>query len=938
MGYTFISYSHKDIEIVERAIKFLRENNLELWYDAGIEAGVEWPTRIGNALKNCDSIISFMSRTADASQNCRNEINMALKLQKQMLVVYLEDFELSPGLELQLGTIQSIYRTKCISESQFFNKIQNAMTWMIDSSKETAFYDYKKQDIEKKAKLEDFDIDSDGILYDYKGKDEEVIIPSRVVEIASYAFSDFFDMKSLVFEKNSKIENIEHETFKDCDLLEGVKLPASIKRVGENAFDTKIMKKYGRGYYLPTEISDYGFLYGPISNEVTSLVVHPDCHRINTCMLYSDEDLESISVSEENKYYSSKDGALYNKDKTEIVFIPKGIERLELSENLNLTTIEKEMFLGYSNLKRVKIPNTVKSIKTSAFRACFSLEEVEIPKSVLTIEDYAFAFCKKLTKITIPSSVVSIVGSNVFTDNWGLTIYCDLASRPEGWDNRWNSGCKVVWKKYEGASEVKAQTQPIQKEKPIIPSSAPAESSSVKNNSLGSNSDLCDKCTSKENVVQIPQGVQKIGKSAYSNNQKIQKVIIPEGVVEIEKWAFVGCSELAVIEIPQSLLNIGEGVFGRCPKIENIIVHSANTNYKSIDGSLYSKDGRTLICYARGKRQTEFTVPDGVVEIAEEAFAYSEYLQEVKTPSSLVKISRWAFSYCPSIKKIYLSNSVADVQSGINSCKNLENIVVEEDNPYFKTIDGNVYSKDGKTIVRYTPGKKQNEFSIPDGVTHIGASAFAFCKNLLRVKIPDTLTHIEDFAFSSCEKINSMVIPKSVQKIAESAFRCCYRLVEVYNLSNLKIESGNKDYADLLKRALVIRNDLNTLSTLSVDNGYVICTLGLEKILVDYIGTQTELILPSYVTKINPYAFANCREVTKFVLPGGVKSIGTEAFFNCENAKSINIPSSVVKIENFAFEKCVNLKIYCEARQAQGLWDRQWNKYANPVVWGSKGP
>lgn len=108
--FAFISYAHKDSARVLPLLQSLQEKGHRIWYDAGIEAGTEWPEYIAAHLQTCSCVIAFISRSALASQNCLREINFALRLDKQMLTVYLEDVYPSVGLQMQLSALPSIHR------------------------------------------------------------------------------------------------------------------------------------------------------------------------------------------------------------------------------------------------------------------------------------------------------------------------------------------------------------------------------------------------------------------------------------------------------------------------------------------------------------------------------------------------------------------------------------------------------------------------------------------------------------------------------------------------------------------------------------------------------------------------------------------------------------------------------------------------------------
>ncbi|MCM1367821.1 MAG: leucine-rich repeat domain-containing protein [Roseburia sp.] len=99
----------------------------------------------------------------------------------------------------------------------------------------------------------------------------------------------------------------------------------------------------------------------------------------------------------------------------------------------------------YSSVTSVNLrPDTV-GIGYAAFVNCVNLTSIEIPNSVTRIECHAFNGCSSLTNIEIPSSVTSI-GERAFHGCSSLTIYCEAASKPSGWDNRWNdSDLPVEW-------------------------------------------------------------------------------------------------------------------------------------------------------------------------------------------------------------------------------------------------------------------------------------------------------------------------------------------------------------------------------------------------------------------------------------------------------------------------------------------------------------
>ena len=163
------------------------------------------------------------------------------------------------------------------------------------------------------------------------------------------------------------------------------------------------------------------------------------------------------------------------------------------------------------------------------------------------------------------------------------------------------------------------------------------------------------------------------------------KFIVPEGVTSIEEYA-LSSNNLKIIEIPSTYENYNENSFYYCYSLENINVNANNLLFKSVNGNLYSKDGTKFLKYPCGKDEKEFVIPEGVSEIYKEAF-YSSDLEKIKLPSTLIILGE-------------------DV---VQFCRNLKHIDVNINNPLYKSIDGNLYSKDGTIYILYAPGKEKRK-------------------------------------------------------------------------------------------------------------------------------------------------------------------------------------------------------------------------------------
>ena len=124
--YIFISYAHKDSHRVMPIISALAERGFNVWYDAGIEVGTEWPDFIAKKLVGSSCFIAFLSKNYVESNNCKQEIEFAISRGKDVLSVYLEDFELPLGLSMRLGLYQSVFRNRFSSDSAFVSELAKA--------------------------------------------------------------------------------------------------------------------------------------------------------------------------------------------------------------------------------------------------------------------------------------------------------------------------------------------------------------------------------------------------------------------------------------------------------------------------------------------------------------------------------------------------------------------------------------------------------------------------------------------------------------------------------------------------------------------------------------------------------------------------------------------------------------------------------------------
>lgn len=124
--YIFVSYSHQDTCVID-IIKEITANGYRIWYDEGIESGGDWADEIIDRLKNACQFVVFLSESAIASKNVKDEIHIAIKYNLNIQIIYLEEITLQGGLELHLDRIQAIHRRKYSTETGFYKKLISAL-------------------------------------------------------------------------------------------------------------------------------------------------------------------------------------------------------------------------------------------------------------------------------------------------------------------------------------------------------------------------------------------------------------------------------------------------------------------------------------------------------------------------------------------------------------------------------------------------------------------------------------------------------------------------------------------------------------------------------------------------------------------------------------------------------------------------------------------
>ena len=459
---------------------------------------------------------------------------------------------------------------------------------------------------------------------------------------------------------------------------------------------------------------------------------------------------------------------------------------------------------------------------------------------------------------------------------------------------------------------------------------------------------------------------------------------------------FLYCTSLTSITLPSSIHGIGKNALSGCTSMTRIDVADGNTDFKSVDGVLFSLDGKQLIQYPAAKGTT-YRVPEGTESVARDAFfmsnlsgitlpstiksldfdafGYSTNLEKIAMPEGLETISDYVFDHCTGMKEVVIPSTVTTIgQHVFQSCKAIESVYSYIKSPFAiaeNNFDKSVYDN----AVLFVPKAATDDYSSLDGwrnFKHRGISDIVFADSKVKSLCVGSWDLDSDGELSFYEaglvtsigsvfKENKTIASfdelryfTGLKSISASAFLNCTSLESVTIPANVETV-GTKALSGCssMTRIDVAEGSCSFLSNdgvLFTANGARLVQYPAAKgstfsvpsgtVIIGqdafYISKLSSVLLPNTLRTIESGAFAYSKSLSSIELPEGLTSIGNNAFEYCSGVYNITIPSTLTYMGQQIFNACNNIRsVHSHIETPSDMAENNFTAsvYANAVLY-----
>ncbi|MEY8461710.1 leucine-rich repeat protein [Streptococcus merionis] len=736
---------------------------------------------------------------------------------------------------------------------------------------------------------------------------EEITIPSSVTSIGYGAFSENKSLTHITIP--SGVKEIQGAVFSGNSKLASITLPEGLTTIADSAFSgTSSLEQID----LPSSIEFIGN-YAFLSSGLKSINLE-NIKQIGDSA-FSNTHLSEVTIPSSLEYMGA--GAFSSIDNLQTVYwngdfevgwgaywrTPafEGSPLTKVVFGNDVTRIPSYTFRHQSGITKIDLPEGLKTIGIEAF-SYSGLTDLHLPSTVKTLKDGAFGHISSLVSTNIPSGLE--VGSGAFVDSTNLTkVGFDLGSKVivDGLLRRTGITDFVV---PEGIEEIGKEA--FSENKQLTRVTLPSTIKNIKEGAFANSS--IKEIVFPSTMTTIPDGILQ--------NTEIEHIVIPEGVVEIGDSAFASNPNLISVSLPSTLKKIGNHAFYGAALMEITLP----SNLEEIGDSAFSSnqlkslvipDSVTKIGESafNSNKIESVTLPKNLTILGDGAFSFN-HLSEVKIPEKL-EVLGTAFTYNPDLKEIIFSEGLKEV-TGRSSYHPY---------PYLGAFAGTAIT----------------EVHLPSSLEKISNGAFYNLSSLSKITLPTNLQLIGDYAFGSTS-LSEIDLPDSLKEIGDSAFANT-SLVSVRLPSQLEVVGSGAFGTDSLTSVYIPKS----LKSVGTSYGYttsiyhrswgylsqsygafsgannlkeVTFEAGITEIVDNLFGGSglKTINLPDTLIKIGENAFAHSK-LEEINLPTTVEAIGGNAFANT-NLSEVIIPNSVKTLGYGAFDGASHL---AKATLSEGL-------------------
>ena len=289
-------------------------------------------------------------------------------------------------------------------------------------------------------------------------------------------------------------------------------------------------------------------------------------------------------------------------------------------------------------------------------------------------------------------------------------------------------------------------------------------------------------------VVVIPESVTYIGSSAFENCDGIMEVVLPSGVSVIETNTFKNCFAISKINL-DNIVSIKNSAFYNCPALYDI----------------------------------EFS--NKLLSIEANAFYKCNSLSGVFDLSSVTSIASGAFVDCARIEGFVLPNNninsstKTNIFAAFSNCPKIGEYHVTDKHPTYMSVDGVLYSKDGKTLLVYPKAKTDKIFTPIDSVTTIGKQAFNGTLYLEEVILGENVTTLVDESFFGASIVRAY-IPDNIKAVPFDVFKNCTKLEWIVFGSGVQLIGSGVLAGTSSINLVIVKNDMASLPASNGETHY----------------------------------------------------------------------------------------------------------------------